>query len=208
MKYTLYFLLSLSLVCLLAHSAHATVHPPGGCDTLTTVEGKVYLVSDVEELWKEVRFRLCDNASRTYTMPSDRVVSIKKAKPLAVAVPKPKVKPEVTKPLLDTISWHAKESYHSGLLSLLFSITVILSPMGLIIGLKAINTANKGLKMFKGYAGYRKLRRKLWWGRCFGWLAVLLAAPMLAAFLLLIAGLLLSGSLPSFSMDFSGGGSW
>lgn len=95
---------ALLLFLALAANARTALRPAGGCDTLTTVEGKIYLVSSVEEHGQEVHFSTCDDPSRVYAMPKGRVASIKKAKipkaevptptpPKPVAVPKPKRPP-------------------------------------------------------------------------------------------------------------------
>jgi hypothetical protein len=205
MKNLLYTLLALNFICSHAHFARAAVHPPSGCDTLTTVEGKVYLVSDVEELWKEVRFNLCGDGSKRYTMPSERVVSIKKAKPSVVtipnlplpkpiAMPKP-LTPKLPKPPIDTVRILAKDALGLGIVASVCGLTLILSPIGLIFGIIAINTALKGLKKCGQHPNQKKLRRRLRLALWLGWLGVLL--PWAALFVLLsirpMSGLDLSG---------------
>lgn len=69
----------LILFCALTAHVQASVRPFVVCDTLTTVEGKIYLVSNVEIQWQEIHFTSCDDALKVYSIPKNRVASIKKA---------------------------------------------------------------------------------------------------------------------------------
>lgn len=195
MKNALHFTLILKIICFVLSSAQDSIHPPNICDTLTTVEGKIYLVSHVEEHWKEIRFRPCDDGAKMYAMSRDRVASIKKAKrpvvsipiPLASKViaaptPNPKLPPIPPTPPVDSLTRMATKTLSLGTLALLLSLSVVLSPVGLIVGLFSIGRAVEGLNMLKKHPGRRKLRRKLWLAIIFGGLAVL---PFIGLILLL-----------------------
>ncbi len=186
------------LLCANVANIRASVLPPAGCDTLTTVEGKTYLVSNVEELWQELRFTTCDDASRVYSMPRDRVASVKKAKPPMVlipalpppkpiAAPKPNPKPNpklAPAAPVDSMTRMATKALNLGTIALICSLTIILSPVGLIVGLVSIGRGVEGLNTLKKHPNRRKLRRKLWLAIILGGLAIL---PFIAFILLLKA---------------------
>lgn len=200
MKHNVLSFTTLMLLCALAANVRASVLPPGGCDTLTTVEGKTYLVSNVEELWQELRFTTCDDASRVYSMPRDRVASVKKAKP--VVIPAPPKPPKKVKIPLDPETRMVKRTENLGVIALCCTLTAYLYPIGFVIGLIAICRAAKQLSAFKKHPNYKVLRRKLRDAMIWGGLASI--APLVLLLIVFVAVRIIFAGWRGFDFSFDG----
>ena len=191
---------ALLLFLALAANARTALRPAGGCDTLTTVEGKLYLVSSVEEHGQEVHFSTCDDPSRVYAMPKGRVASIKKAKPVVVPVlPKP---PKKVKTPPDPETRMVRRTVNMGIVALCCTLTAYLFPVGFVLGLIAMHRAVKQLSAFKKHPNYKALRRNLREAMILGGLASI--APFVLLLIVFIAASIIFSGMGSFDVDFDG----
>lgn len=202
MRHIVHTATALMLLCVLAVHARTSMPPAGGCDTLITVEGKIYLVSNIEEHWKEIYFSPCDDATRVHAMPKDRVASIKKAK-----IPVVPVLPKVKTPI-DSASRMVNRTVGLGVIALCCTLTVVLYPVGFIMGLLAMHKATKRLRSLKKHPNYKTLRRELRLAMLLGGIASV--GPIVLLLFLFVAASIIFSGFGGFDFDFSGSlfGTW
>ncbi|MBL7827386.1 MAG: hypothetical protein JNJ57_12185 [Saprospiraceae bacterium] len=193
------------------------------CDTLVTTEGRTYICHILRHDKHEIRFSFCDDPNdRVYAIPTNRVASVKKAQLAAKLKPEPaekklrvvqqsepkKDKPKAktkAKPKEESLESLSKEALTIGISSIIFTATIVLLPLGFILGIIAINKAERALRRGKnGEQLSKKVRRRLRWAKALGIIGSIGAAVLLALVLLLISQFEPVGG----DFDISLGGGW
>ncbi|MBP6812471.1 MAG: hypothetical protein KA138_13175 [Saprospiraceae bacterium] len=162
------------------------------CDTILTIEGKIYLCHILQQDREEIQFSLCtDPDEKVYVIPKRRISSIAfgqvngidetltknagsaiKSKPI---VKKPSPKRPLKQKHQPTNEELASRAFWQGILSIVLTASIILIPVGFVLGVFAVSEGGKLLETTKRHSKFKKIRRRARWAIILGSLSMMLS---------------------------------